>query len=982
MRLTGATPVILILAAGAVLGVATVVSGWSTIHRCSVDGLRTPPTATIGIDVPVDVLCQPSRPSSLSSRPVWIELRAGDQLVAAGWSTPASGGVSALTARFVERGAFTEIDVIIRSAGSTGAVWWSKRVTVAIDELLVAPAAQRGDVNVQRIVGDDDGEDLGRHGSVSGDTDGVRPWREGDSERSVHWASSLRSGTLVVHDHRQPVDRSAIIRARSGSGDPDVDAAAARWALDDALRSGERAFAAVDDGLPIPIADRPAAERWAALVDLGPPQNDGGRRTLADRLRREPHHVEPESTARVAARYWAGAATMVSLVMLTRALDYSTTVTAAVLAGIVIGTVVSSRTIVTGEAPPVWVRSLVGIGALLALAMVLASSGRLDGLFAILRGPLPQLLLVLIVLHGFEARDRRTVRVGLGISAVVLMYASAFRVDGAIGWWLLVWALCFWFALTLLGAPTHGKQARRRLLRSSAWLVGSVAAAFALLVVVPVPDGPARLTLPTLISDQRPVANPGALVGPDGEVRDGSSSAAEPSRAPAGQPGGYNGFASAMDTSVRGDLGDDVVMRVRASAPDFWRAQTFSTFDGRTWFADDEVGTLRDGPQIEIPPAFGDVGEMFIGDAAVEYEDFIQTFYIEADMPNVIFGAYRPSEVIVDASVWTRDDGAIRASTVFVAGSVYTVVSRRPVVTEGQLRTQGDIASRLSAQGVEAFDRYLTVPASTTQRTVDLASELAAGHNNTYDVVRSFENWMSLNVEYDLTAPVPAPGTDAVDDFLFNTRLGFCEQIASALTIMLRSQGVPARLATGYAAGERDRIAGVYEVRASDAHAWVEVWFPESGWQPFDPTASVPLTAESAVSSVGADLISGLFDYVGEHRSMVLVVVLAAAGLVLSVLAWKEVRRRARRGRWGLLQDRFVGLAVGRGGRAGTPNPRLAEAWTDDDDAAAAREVAARLDRVAFDPSRNDGASDSAGDDDEWYRSTAELVRSLSSTRR
>ena len=989
VRLTGATPVLLILAAGAVLAAASIVSGWLTVHHRHVAEVRLSPTATVGVDVSVDLRFVGTGLRSAAPRPVWIELEVGDQRVASGWSISSDDDISPLTARFVERGVVNTIHVIIRSSGPVGLVWWSRRITMAVDDVVVAPAAIRGDVRVERIVGTDDGESLGRSGSVSGGTDGVRPWRDGDSERSVHWASTLRSGTLVVHDHRQPVDRSVIVRAPSGTSDPEAAAARSRWALDDALRAGERTFAAVDDGEPVALVDRAAVERWAALVDLGLPQDARDRRTLADRLRRDHGRVEPESTARVGARYWAGAATLVSLVMLTRALEYSSTVTAAVAVGIVAGTVVSSRTIVTGESPPVWVRSLVGVGALLALAMVLAASGQLDGLLSILRGPLPQLLLVLIVLHGFEARDRRTVRVGLGISAVVLMYASAFRVDGSIGWWLIVWALCFWFAMTRLGAPTTvagpagvrsmaPRQAPRRYVRSGAWLAGSVALAFALLVVVPVPRGPTRLTLPTLITDERPISTPGAVVGPDGKVRDGSSGSNAPSRAPAGQPGGYNGFASTMDTSVRGALGDEVVMRVRAPAADFWRAQTFSTFDGRMWFADDEVGTLRDGPQIDIPAAFGDVGEIYIGEAAVEYEDFIQTFYIESDMPNVIFGAYRPAEVIVDASVWTRNDGAIRASTVFIAGSVYTVVSRRPIVDADQLRTQGNSGERLSEQGVAAFDRYLTVPATITQRTRDLATELASGHSTTYDIVRSYEDWMSRNVEYDLLAPVPAAGTDAVDDFLFNTRLGFCEQIASALTIMLRTQGVPARLATGYASGQRDRIAGVYEVRASDAHAWVEVWFPESGWQAFDPTASVPLTAESAVSSVGADLLAGVADYVSTRRSLVLILVGAIAALTASFLALREVRRRAQRGRWGLLQDRFADLAVRRGGTRGAPNPRLAAAWTEADDTAVAREVATRLDQVAFDPTFDDDARSS----DEWYRSTAKLVGSLPSTRR
>ena len=93
---------------------------------------------------------------------------------------------------------------------------------------------------------------------------------------------------------------------------------------------------------------------------------------------------------------------------------------------------------------------------------------------------------------------------------------------------------------------------------------------------------------------------------------------------------------------------------------------------------------------------------------------------------------------------------------------------------------------------------------------------------------------------------MPAEGVDAVDDFLFVSQRGFCEQIASALTVMLRSQGVPARLATGYLPGERDRVSGVWKVRASDAHAWVEVWFPETGWEAFDPTASVPARRRGA----------------------------------------------------------------------------------------------------------------------------------------
>ncbi len=384
-----------------------------------------------------------------------------------------------------------------------------------------------------------------------------------------------------------------------------------------------------------------------------------------------------------------------------------------------------------------------------------------------------------------------------------------------------------------------------------------------LLVAVPIPDGPARLTLPTLIEDAGDVPRTGGIAGPDGVSRDASAAPQEPGtdRAPAGQAGGYTGFAETMDTSVRGTLSDDIVMRVRAPEPDFWRGQTFSQFDGRRWYADVQLGTPRAGPNIEVPEAFGDIP---VGDG-IAVDRFVQTYFIETDMPNVIFHSSRPRLVVAETNVWTRPDGALRATTTLPAGSIYTVVSDRVRVDGAILAGQGLIGQRLLERGRLVFARYLELPASTTLETVALADELAAGASSTYDVIRAYEAWMSANVEYDLDAPLPDPGEDAVHDFLFDSQVGFCEQIASALTIMLRTQGVPARLATGYVSGTRDEVAGVFEVRASDAHAWVEVWFPETGWQAFDPTAFVPLSADADRESVGADLVAGIGTFVGEH---------------------------------------------------------------------------------------------------------------------
>lgn len=958
-QLTGATPVVIVLAAGVVVMFGAVLDGWFTALRTSIGDAVVPHVSDQGAPVPLTI-------AVTSPRPVFVEVRADGGRVAQGWSDATR---FAGEATFQRRGAVDELDVRVRTAGLLGLVWWGRRVTVPIGRHLVAPPMHHAGVPIERNGRAADGDLAGASGAISGEIDGIRPWRDGDSEKFVHWSSSLRSGELMVHDRRQNADQQWVVRARSGTAEPDEEAGAARRAISAGLASGVAVLAAVDEAEPTPIDHVDAATEWAALAPLGTARVP--RRSWRDRFRR----VEPDATATREARWWAAAATLVSLLMLTTSLEYSPMAHVLVAVGVVAGAAASDRSLETGEPPSMVIRSLVAVGALGAFVMVVAASGRLDGLLAVLRGPLPQLLVLLIVLHGFECRDRRTARVGLGISAVVLMYACGFRVDGAIGWWLLAWGVAFAVAMAKLSMPTAASNrafrprpgfARTLAVRSGAVGMAGVATV-ALLAVVPIPDGPARLTLPTMIENADDVPSAGGLAGPDGEPRGTEDAPDEPGsdRAPAGQAGGYTGFAETMDTSVRGDLGDEIVMRVRAPEADYWRGQTFSRFDGRRWYADPQLGTPRRGPTIDVPDALGVIP--VADDVAVDR--FVQTYFLETDMPNIVFHAGRPKQIVAETDVWTRPDGALRATTVLPEGSIYTVVSERVLVDDALLRRQGLIGPQLSDLGLQVFERYLEVPASTTPETVDLADELAAGATSTYDVVLAYEAWMSEHVEYDLDAPLPESGEDAVHDFLFDSQLGFCEQIASALTIMLRTQGVPARLATGYVPGTRDEIAGVFEVRASDAHAWVEVWFPETGWQAFDPTAAVPLAADASGGTVGADLASSIGGFVGDHPLRLAAVIVAMFTLVGAVRFGRLFVDRRRRGRWGVLQDRFVELASRRGATGQAPNPALARAWTGDDRAPVARTVAERLDRIAFDPAYVD--------DDDVFRDTRKLVGTL-----
>src|SRR5256884_7575994 len=121
-----------------------------------------------------------------------------------------------------------------------------------------------------------------------------------------------------------------------------------------------------------------------------------------------------------------------------------------------------------------------------------------------------------------------------------------------------------------------------------------------------------------------------------------------------------------------------------------------------------------------------------------------------------------------------------------------------------------------------------------------LALEVTNGATNEFDVVMALTNYLQRSYRYMLDLPRVRTARDPVDWFLFDVRTGYCEQSATAETLMLRSLGIPARVGPGYATGDYDPILNQAVVREHDAHAWVEVWFSGHGWVPVDPTPGVP----------------------------------------------------------------------------------------------------------------------------------------------
>jgi protein-glutamine gamma-glutamyltransferase len=981
-RLTGAPAVLAIMAALAVAVAVDALAGWRRLRRVGVVSVTGPDVMTAGdttaISVDLDgeirwsrrdwlVTVTPPGGATVAAAllPVGQRLPSPDDAGPPPGVTGATGtGPWSLPARFDEPGIVERMAVTVQATGPLGLIRWRCRRELTIQPIHVAPPGRGPLTERLRAGGPLDGTARATRGAHNGDVDGVRVWREGDEVGSVHWPTTLRGGELVVHDRVAVSDESWVIDL----DDPCLSPERLRWTLDEGRRLGN-VVEVTADGERCRVHGADDAARWSARVAARQSAAAAAPRSL---WRREIRFRarEPQTTVHPAARWAAASAALAAAGMLVGALDWPAALVVLVAGGLAAGSVVSLAVAGRHATRPPLLQAIIAAVVIAALAGVVVSHRDVSGLLAMLRGPMPDLLLLLVVLHGFEVVDRRTLRVHQAITAVVAAYAAGLRIDGALGWWMAAWGIAF--VASLLSTTRVTGEAglrpvatrRRAAVRPAAWTIGALAVTLALLSLIPIPDGPARLGLPALSNGGRPVTNAGALVGADGAP-------AQPSTRRGGAQGalglvGYPGFSQSLDTSMRGDLGDEVVMRVRAPRAAFWRGQSFTEFDGRVWTATTGIAQPLSGTPTVVPPTLGDGWENGAPTAQL-----VQTFYVEQDLPNLLYAASRPDQVIVDGRVSQRPDGALLSDVTLTAGSVYTVVSEQVLVAAEDLRAQGDLGVlfdqfRSAVGGVE-IDPFVEIPPSTTQRTVELASSLR--QPTTYDTILAYERWLGANTRYDLDAPVP--DGDAVDDFLFGSRRGYCEQIASALTVMLRSQGVPARLATGYVPGERDRVSGVWKVRASDAHAWVEVWFPITGWQAFDPTASVPLSGDATTGTVGGDLLGAVVETVTTNRTVLGLGAVAAGACWLVVGAVRRARHRRRRGRWGLLQDRFAALdptdqpaptdPTGRietgapGARKVRNNRTRAEqvgATTGDGDTA--QRVAAALDRAAFDPAWTD----------------------------
>lgn len=365
---------------------------------------------------------------------------------------------------------------------------------------------------------------------------------------------------------------------------------------------------------------------------------------------------------------------------------------------------------------------------------------------------------------------------------------------------------------------------------------------------------------------------------------------------------GFTGY-SFDDSELGGSISEDqrVIFKGISPVKGYWRGEAKSIYTGRGWSNERSRVTLLPVQSEEAAPGVASAEDSGVTNTSAALlglgPTVKQTVIWEEPTAGMPIFASGPSGRVTDliaadprrklgSYLKNEFSGSLYPAADTVKVERYTVESVLPVTDEAELRELGSYSiTRLpedsgAAEGDNAkltaaeLKPYLQLPESLPDRVVALAAEVAGGGiTNRYDQVKAIEDFLKNNYAYSMQkSKLPPSGADFVDDFLFEQRLGYCVHFSTAMVVMLRSQEIPARwvkgftsgtlIETGHAAESADRVQQpssrmqTYEVRASNAHAWVEVYFPGVGWVPFDPTPGFAGVAAVASTAVGGGDVS------------------------------------------------------------------------------------------------------------------------------
>lgn len=281
--------------------------------------------------------------------------------------------------------------------------------------------------------------------------------------------------------------------------------------------------------------------------------------------------------------------------------------------------------------------------------------------------------------------------------------------------------------------------------------------------------------------------------------------------------GAGTGLSDSMSPGKISRLSDDdsVAFRVQFESAlpvvqkRYWRGPVFTRFDGATWSSPSSQGLSN---RIGVKPHYQASGE------ASRY-----TVTLEPHQQRWLFALDLPAEIPPNSRL----------------SNDYELIAKQPVQQLMRYAMRSFTEYALAGDDVPDLTTYLQLPDNAGTRARELAQQLRQQPVDNAAFVQAVLDYIVEQPFYYTRQP-PLLLDDPVDEFLFDSRRGFCEHYASAFVFLMRAAGVPARVVTGYQGGEMNPQSDYFIVRQSDAHAWAEVWLRGEGWRRVDPTAVIP----------------------------------------------------------------------------------------------------------------------------------------------
>ncbi len=299
---------------------------------------------------------------------------------------------------------------------------------------------------------------------------------------------------------------------------------------------------------------------------------------------------------------------------------------------------------------------------------------------------------------------------------------------------------------------------------------------------------------------------------------------------------GYDEDDSQLGGPFIGD--DSIVFRYEANVRNYWKVETKDAYTGKGWMASEAnqvpFRSQELVPIASYPPEVETTEDTASLSLYMEYSHLIYPAGIQRfDLP---FNYFLEIDTFIEKiSIFDTN-----AKPVFP--DAYTVEFKVPQYKASDLRKT--TAADASLGDSDLFRKYTQLPEDIPVSIKQLAEEITAGKMNWFDKAKAVERYFSVSgFKYDQrNVAIPGEEEDYVEQFLFDTKTGYCDNFSTSMAVMLRTLGIPTRWVKGYTGGEFIKTSSenfsreIYQVTNNNAHSWVEVYFPNQGWVPFEPT--------------------------------------------------------------------------------------------------------------------------------------------------